>query len=142
VPRMEGTGILPKGGPTTSHNVGAFVPLRGARSNWSCEVRGSTGSRPFTLPRSDVLSPPAFRHPIYCRSSSFSRTLRLASTSAASAAACAASKRYRRTSYSDSVSQCVASAFKAASPPTKPERSRAVYLVTSFGSCAVPSTAA
>src|SRR5829696_805292 len=66
---------------------------------------------------------------------SFSRTLRLASTSAASASACAASKRCRRVAYSGSVSQWVASAFKAASSLTSDERSRAVSLATSLGSC-------
>src|SRR5215211_8835095 len=63
-----------------------------------------------------------------------SRTLRPAFTSAASAAACAVSSRYRRTSYSRSVSQWVASPFKSASSPTSAERSRAVCLVRSFGS--------
>src|SRR5215216_2453172 len=57
-----------------------------------------------------------------------------ASTSAASEAAYAASERYRRTAYSGSVSQCVASPFKVASSPTRPERSRAVSLATSLGS--------
>jgi hypothetical protein len=37
--------------------------------------------------------------------------------------------------YSGPVSQWLASPFKAASSPTSPERSRAVSLVTSFGSC-------
>jgi hypothetical protein len=45
-----------------------------------------------------------FRGP-YCSCPSFSRTLRLASTSAASVAACAASKRCRKASYLRSVSQ-------------------------------------
>jgi hypothetical protein len=71
----------------------------------------------YAPPRPNSLSPSASRHPIYCRRSSFSRTLRLASTSAASAAACAASKRYSRTAYSGSVSQWSASPFKAASFP-------------------------
>ena len=62
------------------------------------------------------------------------RALRLASTSAASAAACAASKRCRRAAYSGPVSQWAASPFNAASSPTSPERSRAVPLVTSFES--------
>ena len=66
---------------------------------------------------------------------SFSRTLRLASTSAAPAAACAVSRPCRRAVYSGSVSQWVTSPFNAASSPTTPERSRAVSLVTSFGSC-------
>jgi hypothetical protein len=66
---------------------------------------------------------------------SFSLTLRLTSTSAASVAACAASSRYHRTYYSGSVSQWVASPFKAASYPTSPERSQVVSLATSFGSC-------
>src|SRR5215212_11669290 len=66
---------------------------------------------------------------------SFSLTRPRASTSAASAAACAASRRCYRAAYSGSVSQWVASPFKAASSPTRPERSRAVSLVTSFGSC-------
>jgi hypothetical protein len=52
-----------------------------------------------------------------------------------SAAACAASSRYRRTPYSGSVSQWVASPFNAASSPTSAVRSRTVSLVTSFGSC-------
>ena len=77
----------------------------------------------------------ASAHGSYWSRPSFSRTLRLASTSAASAAACAASKRCRRVPYSGSVSQWVASAFKAASSPAMPERSRAVSLVTSLGSC-------
>jgi hypothetical protein len=72
---------------------------------------------------------------VYSPCLSFSLTLRLASTSAASAAACAASKRYLRTAYSGSVSQWVASPFKAASSPSRRERSRAVSLATSFGSC-------
>jgi len=63
------------------------------------------------------------------------RALCLASTSAASAAACAASKRCRRAAYSGPVSQWAASPFNAASSPTSPERSRAVSLVTPFGSC-------
>ncbi len=61
-------------------------------------------------------------------------TRRLASTSAASAAACAASKRCLRAEYSGPSSQWVASPFNAASSPTSAERSRAVSLVTSFGS--------
>jgi hypothetical protein len=73
--------------------------------------------------------------PRYCSRPSSSLTRRRASTSAASAAACAASSRYHRASYSESVSQWVASAFNAASSPTSAERSRAVSLVTSFGSC-------
>src|SRR5918994_4333652 len=72
---------------------------------------------------------------VYSSCLSFSLTLRLASTSAASAAACAASRRCLRAAYSGSVSQWVASAYKAASSPTSAERSRAVSLVTSFGSC-------
>src|SRR5215218_7501582 len=66
---------------------------------------------------------------------SFSGTLRLASTSAAATAACAAAKRCCRVAYSGSVSQWVASPFNAASSPTSAERSRAVSLATSFGSC-------
>src|SRR5215208_967035 len=72
---------------------------------------------------------------IYWPCLSFSLTRLRASTSAASAAACAASRRYRRAAYSGSVSQWVASPFKAASSLTSAERSRAVSLVTSFGSC-------
>src|ERR687890_1469474 len=72
---------------------------------------------------------------VYSPCLSFSLTLRLASPSAASAAACAASRGCRRASYSGSVSQWVASPFKAASSPTRPDRSRAVSLATSFGSC-------
>jgi hypothetical protein len=72
---------------------------------------------------------PYYSHP------SFSGTRLLASTRVASAAACAASRRYRSAAYSGSVSQWVASAFKAASSPTNAERSRAVSPVTSFGSC-------
>jgi hypothetical protein len=67
--------------------------------------------------------------------SSFNLTLRLASISAASTAACAFSRRRWRTAYSGLVSQWRASAFRAASSPASPERSRAVSLVTSFGSC-------
>jgi hypothetical protein len=52
-----------------------------------------------------------------------------------SAAACAASRRWRREAYSGPVSQWVASAFNAASSPTSAERSRAVSLTTSSGSC-------
>ena len=37
---MQGTGILPKGGPTTSFEVGPFVPLKEAQSAKSCEGRG------------------------------------------------------------------------------------------------------
>jgi hypothetical protein len=66
--------------------------------------------------------------------SSFRRTLRLASISAASTAACAFSRRRWRTAYSGLVSQWWASVFRAASSPARPERSRAVSLVTSFGS--------
>jgi hypothetical protein len=65
---------------------------------------------------------------------SFSLTLRLASTSAASAAACALSSLSLRGAYSGSVSQWVASAFKAASSLTDAERSRAMSLLTSLGS--------
>jgi hypothetical protein len=72
---------------------------------------------------------------VYSVCLSFSLTLCLASTSAASAAACAASRRYRRAAYPGSVSQWVASPFKAASSPTRPERSRAVSLATSLWSC-------
>src|SRR5215213_1365459 len=67
--------------------------------------------------------------------SSFILTLRLASISAASTAACAFSRRRWRTAYSGLVSQWWASAFRAANSPARPERSRAVSLVTSFGSC-------
>ena len=63
-------------------------------------------------------------HGSYGSRPSFSRTLRLASTSAASAVACAASKRCRRVAYSGSVSQWIASAFKAASYPTPGPRGR------------------
>jgi hypothetical protein len=66
---------------------------------------------------------------------SFILTLRLASTSAASAAACAFSNRCRRAAYSGPASQWWASPFSAASSLTTPERSRTVFLVTSFGSC-------
>src|SRR5215208_910093 len=58
-----------------------------------------------------------------------------ASTSAASAAAYAASKRCLRVAYCGSVSQWVASPFNATSSPTSAERSRAVSLATSSGSC-------
>jgi hypothetical protein len=95
----------------------------------------ATVLRPFTLPRSDVLSPPASQHPIYCRRFSFSRTLRLVSTIADSAAACTASRRCRKVVHYGSVSQWVASAFYAASSPTSPESSRAVSLARSLGSC-------
>ena len=44
------------------------------------------------------------------------------------------STRCRRAAYSGSVSQCVASPFNAASSHTSAEKSRAVSLVTSFGS--------
>jgi hypothetical protein len=66
---------------------------------------------------------------------SFILTLRLASTSAASAAACAFSNRCRRAAYSGPASQWWASPFSAVSSLTTPERSRTVSLVTSFGSC-------
>jgi hypothetical protein len=62
-------------------------------------------------------------------------TLRLASISAASTVACAFSSRRCRTAYSGLVSQWWASAFRAASYPARPERSRAVSLATSSGSC-------
>src|SRR5215212_9713376 len=68
-------------------------------------------------------------------SPSFILTLRLASTSAASTAAWAFSRRRCSTAYSGAVSQWRASAFSAASSPASPERSRAVSLVTSCGSC-------
>ncbi len=55
--------------------------------------------------------------PGYCPRSSSSRALRLASTSAASAAACDLSSRWRSAAYSGSVSQWVASTFNAASSP-------------------------
>jgi hypothetical protein len=71
---------------------------------------------------------PYLSRPSYCR------TLRLASTSAASAAACAASSLSQRVAYSGSVSQWVASPLSDASSPTTPERSRATSLVTSLGS--------
>jgi hypothetical protein len=54
---------------------------------------------------------------------------------------CRLSRRVRglqavpRAAYSGSVSQWVASAFNATSSPTSAERSRAVSLATSFGSC-------
>src|SRR5919107_2331634 len=72
---------------------------------------------------------------VYSPCFSFSLTRLRASTSAASVAACAASRRCLRVAYSGSVSQWVASPFKAASSLTSPERSRAVSLATSFGSC-------
>src|SRR5215212_3957036 len=59
----------------------------------------------------------------------------LASISAASTAACAASKRCLSASYSGPLSQWAASPFRAASSPARPERSRAISLVTPFGSC-------
>jgi hypothetical protein len=66
---------------------------------------------------------------------SFTRTLRLASTSAASTAACASSSWCLRVAYSGSLSQWFASPLNAAISPTSAERSRAVSLATSFGSC-------
>jgi len=67
-----------------------------------------------------------FRGP-YCSCPSFSRTLRLASTSAASVAACAACKRCRKASYLRSVSQWAASPFNTVSSPT-PRREVAGYV--------------
>jgi hypothetical protein len=71
----------------------------------------------------------------YCSCPSFILTLRLASTSAASTAAWAFSRRRCSAAYSTPVSQWRASALRAASSPESPERSRAVSLVTSCGSC-------
>jgi hypothetical protein len=80
----------------------------------------ATVLRPFTLPRSDVLSPPASQHPIYCRRFSFSRTLRLVSTIAASAAACTASRRCRKVVHYGSVSQWVAVCLLCRKLPYQP----------------------
>jgi hypothetical protein len=66
-------------------------------------------------------------YPPDCCSPSSILTLRLASTSAASTAAWAFSRRRCSTAYSGAVSQWRASAFSAASSPASPERSRAVY---------------
>jgi hypothetical protein len=49
---------------------------------------------------------------VYSTCLSFSRTLRLASTSSASAAACASSRRCLRVAYSGPVSQALANAAK------------------------------
>ena len=61
----------------------------------------ATGCPPERLPQRTGADPstPQLSAP------SFNRTLRLASISAASTAACAASRRYRRVAYSGSVSQ-------------------------------------
>src|SRR5918994_716182 len=72
---------------------------------------------------------------VYSPCLSFGLTRLRAYTSAASAAACAASRRCLRAAYSGSVSQWAVSPFKAASSPITAERSRAVSLATSFGSC-------
>ena len=73
-------------------------------------------------------------HGLYYSRPSFILTLRLASTSAASTAPCASSRRCRSAAYSGPVSQCPASPFKAAISPAMPVRSRAMSLLTSFGS--------
>ena len=72
---------------------------------------------------------------VYSPCLSFGLTRLRAYTRAASTAACAASRRCRRVVYSGSVSQWVASRFNAVNSPTSAERSRAVSLVTSLGSC-------
>jgi hypothetical protein len=66
---------------------------------------------------------------------SSSLTRRLASTSAASAAACTISRRCRRAPYSSPSSQWAASSFMDESSHTNPVRSRIMSLATSFGFC-------
>jgi hypothetical protein len=86
-------------------------------------------------PRSNNLSPLAILVTSRPPRSSSRRTLHLASSSADSTAACAASRRCLRTAYSWSANQWVVSPFNAASSPTSAKRSRAVSLLWSSGSC-------
>jgi hypothetical protein len=98
----------------------------------STERMGATVQQPWAKRTGAMFLAPGC---VYSPCPSFSHTLRVASTIAASANACAFYRRCLRVAYSGSVSQWVASAFNVASSPTSPERSRAVSLVTLFGSC-------